>query len=68
MNKEERLLLLNRVVFAGASGREAEADPGGGEPCGRCHSVQRRHHSNLHSPSLLLRHCAFRQVRPDSGH
>lgn len=68
MNKEEPLLLLICVLSAGAWGREAEADPGGGEPCGRCHSVQRRHHGDLHSPSLLLCHCAFRQVRPDRGH
>uniref|UniRef100_A0A668AJF6 Uncharacterized protein n=1 Tax=Myripristis murdjan TaxID=586833 RepID=A0A668AJF6_9TELE len=46
----------------------AEADPGGSEPCGRCHSIQCRHHSDLHGPALLLCHCAFCQVRPDSGH
>uniref|UniRef100_A0A3Q4AG92 Uncharacterized protein n=1 Tax=Mola mola TaxID=94237 RepID=A0A3Q4AG92_MOLML len=43
---------------------EAEADTGGSESLGRCHSVQCRHHSNLHSPLLLLRHCAFCQPTP----
>lgn len=68
MNKEERLIPLICVLFTGASGREAEADPGGSEPCGCCHSVQRRHHGDLHSPTLLLCHCAFRQIWPDCGH
>ena len=68
MNKEEQLVLLICVLFAAAADWEAGADPGGSEPCGRCHSVQRRHHGDLHSPPLLLCHCAFRQVRPDSGH
>lgn len=66
-------MLLNQPfilcdLLTGAFSREAEANFGGSEPCGRCHSVQRRHHSNLHRPSFLLRHCAFRQVRSDRGH
>uniref|UniRef100_A0A3P8T936 Uncharacterized protein n=1 Tax=Amphiprion percula TaxID=161767 RepID=A0A3P8T936_AMPPE len=45
----------------------AEADSGGSEPCGRCHSVQRRHHGDLHSPSLLLR-LHFVHPDRDCGH
>lgn len=68
INKEEPLLLLKCLLFPGARGWEAAADPGGGKPRGRRHTIQCRHHSDLHGPPLLLCHCAFCQVWPDCGH